>query len=402
MDLQLFTQRLPIRYPNIPYLSNLASIETNSQVMLVQLLSMLRGPVKLPVSMRVIGYLKRLNYSETALRILFLSLRNEYISGLLAILKETQPQDYVRRWIETQREHLFDAITHYKHIFPDNTSASVLQQSDANFIDSQILPSFSTMAISSLLKVLATFLNQAHDVSVLPSVCTQVMYYGMTLGRIGLDFRPLAVPLFEGTVYRIVLSLFHNAADHFSISSSSITERPNLSVSGTDLLMKSMPVAVLFNQYMNALNQLRYLPCISLYSKLLQGLKDSMTKVVTTILAAHSSYKRETEIIAWIVSDALLQPVFEGLDKVLDAQADSSPLPCHYARFLEDLRPLTTAGKNRAPSLVDVMGESTSSLLDANGDQHILPLATPNALQSSSSATEINEMEKLLLNEEHD
>ena len=398
MDLQLFTQRLPIRYPNIPYLSNLASIETNSQVMLVQLLSMLRGPVKLPVSMRVIGYLKRLNYSETALRILFLSLRNEYISGLLAILKETQPQDYVRRWIETQREHLFDAITHYKHIFPDNTSA--------NFIDSQILPSFSTMAISSLLKVLSTFLNQAHDVSVLPSVCTQVMYYGMTLGRIGLDFRPLAVALFEGAVYRIVLSLFHNAADHFSISSSSITERPNLAVSGTDLLMKSMPVAVLFNQYMNALNQLRYLPCISLYTKLLQGLKDSMTKVVTTILAAQASYKRETEIIAWIVSDALLQPVFEGLDKVLDVHADS---PCHYARFLEDLRPLTTAGKNRAPSLVDVTaGESTSSLLlreDANADQHPsspLPLATPNALQSSSSASEINEMEKLLLKEERD
>lgn len=378
MDLQLFTQRLPIRYPNIPYLAHLASIETNSQVMLVQLLSMLRGPVKLPVSMRVIGYLKRLNYNETTLRILFLSLRNEYLSGLLTILKEAQPQDYVRRWIETQREHLFDTITHYKHIFPDTPKTSL--------IDCQILPSFSTMAISSLLKVLSTFLSQAHDVSVLPSVCTQVMYYGMTLGRIGLDFRQLASPLFESAVLRIVLSLFHHAAGHFTISSTSVIERPNLTISGQDLLMKSMPVAVLYNQYMNALNQLRYLPCVSLYSQLLEGLKSSMKKVTGTILAAQSTYRRESEIVAWIISDALLQPVFEGLDKVLCITPDSYS---HYAEFLDELRPLFASGKARIPSIVNNLGS-----------ENLPPVTSEGKLETSTSVEELQEMENILLQED--
>lgn len=374
MDLQLFTQRLPIRYPNIPYLTHLASIETNSQVMLVQLLSMLRGPVKLPVSMRVIGYLKRLNYNETTLRILFLSLRNEYLGGLLSILKETQPQDYVRRWIETQREHLFDTITHYRHIFPDTSKTSL--------IDSQILPSFSTMSISSLLNVLSNFLNQAHDISVIPSVCTQVMYYGMTLGRIGLDFRPLASPLFESAVYRIVLSLFHHAADHFTISSTSVTERPKLNMSGQELLMKSMPVAVLYNQYLNALNQLRYLPCISLYSKLLQGLKASMKKVVSVILASQTTYRREAEIAAWIVSEALLQPVFDGLSKVLCVSEEDPS--SHYTVFLDDLLPLVFAGKERIPSLIDMDGANENNQ------------STIGKLETSSSAEEIQEMEDIL------
>ena len=419
MDLQLFTQRLPIRYPNIPYLSQLASIETNSKVILIQLLSMLKGPVKLPVSMRVIGYLKRLNYNETTLRILFLSLRNEYLSGLLGILKETLPQDYIRRWIETQREHLFDTITHYKHIFPDSPKSSMT--------DSQILPSFSTRAISNLFFKLSTFLNQVHDISVLPSVCTQVMYYGMTLGRIGLDFRPLVVPLFESTVQRISQSLFLHAAGHFCISSTSLTERPNLNASGHVLLMKSVPVAVLFNQYMNALNQLRYLPCISLYTSLLQSLKDSISKVVSTIVTSHTTYKRESEIIAWIVSDALLQPVFEGLDKVLGSQNHGLMQP-HYEPFLKELSILSLAGKNRIPSVLkieesqidlDLNGVSSASLdlngassasLDLNGDTIVktesvdpeLKLGSSSSvdpelkLGSSSSVAEFQAMENLL------
>lgn len=335
MDLQLFTQRLPVRYPNIPYLTRLASIETNSQAMLAQLLSILRGPLKLPVAMRVIGYLKRLNYKDSDLRVLFLTLRFEYLCSLLAIVKETQPQEYIRRWIETQRENLFDIVTHYKHIFPPTPQSSSRKSST----EDQILSSFSLMAVSNLIKVLESFLGQANDVSILPSVCTQIMYYGMTLGRIGLDFRSIVVPMFEKTVSRIVSSLFHHASSVFTISQS--VERPLVNTTGQALLMKSMAVATLFNQYMNALNQLRYLPCLSLYSTLLKSLTNSMESVVSKLEHADVSAKRDAEIMAWIISDGLLEPLFDGFHRVMNRDADST---C-FALFSQRLGVLAKAAK---------------------------------------------------------
>jgi hypothetical protein len=191
MDLQLFSQRLPLRYPEIPLLEKLATIKSSSQAMLNQLFSMLRGPAKLPICIRVIGYLKRLDFDDAILRVLFLVLRFEYLNNLLSLVKEPQPQDYMRRWIETQREHFFDIITHYKAIFADPKYHQ---------LDVQILSSFSNHATSEMFQVLDNYLDQTFDMTYFPSLNMQLMYYGMSLGRVGLDFRPMVVSRFEFAV----------------------------------------------------------------------------------------------------------------------------------------------------------------------------------------------------------
>ncbi|KAJ3304607.1 hypothetical protein HDV03_002560 [Kappamyces sp. JEL0829] len=350
MDLQLYTQRLPIRYPNIPYLTKLANLETNNQAMLVQLISMLKGPVKLPLCIRVIGYLRRLGYEDTDLRILFLSLRNEHLSSLLAIVKESQPHGYVKRWIETQREHLFDIVTHYKAIFPIGPKSSRL--------DGQILASFAATSISKMFAVLTDYLTAAVDASALGSISTQVMYYGLSLGKIGMDFRPLAVPLFEDAVLRIVALHFSQAAAYYRVATDGI-ERPARTASQQELLMKSTTIAVLYNQYMNGLNQLRYLPLVALHSKLVYELNASIQQVVNKVVEANEVAKRDSEISAWILSDALIPAVFDGLDTILLGRSTTN-----YSAAIARLALMATAARNHGSSLAEIPPAAETTPVD--------------------------------------
>ncbi len=376
MDLQLFTQRLPIRYPNIPYLNKLADLETNNQAMLVQLISMLKGHVKLPICIRVIGYLRRLGYKDTPLRILFLSLRHEYILSLLAIIKESHQHDFIRRWIETQREHLFDVITHFKAIFPDHPNNSL--------VDSQILSSFCNMAVQNLLQVLTNFLNEATDASMLPSIVTQVMYYGMSLGRIGLDFRPLAVRLFENCLLKIIQSQFNQAAAYFQVATTGL-ERPAPSLTGNDLLLKNPPVAILYNQYMNALNQLRYLPILNLHKSLKDSLDRSLQIVVDKLNRASSIVKRESEITAWILSEAIKQ-VCEGLDMVLLGRVVSDPSP-----IINQLDHLSAAAKAHRTSI-----QVSAIAIETEGHQQPSESLELINIDGMDSKTELDESSLLL------
>ncbi|KAJ3262638.1 hypothetical protein HK103_000167 [Boothiomyces macroporosus] len=311
MELQLFTQRLPIRYPNVPFFEDLAVSRNSSQTMLFQLLSMLRGPAKLPLCIRVIGYLKRMGIKEKTLKIVFLTLRHDHLNSLLALVKENQPNDYVRRWIETQRECLLDLVTHYKAIFPNTTNT--LQECP-------ILCSFTSFAISKLLSILGDFLIKAQDISLLPSINTQVMYYGMSLGRAGLDFRPIVVSKFENTTRRIVLEMLQEINKSFQISEAKV-ERPTKDMNSQDFLMKSSTIAVTYNKYMTILNQLRYFPCKSLHPELSKAFIESLTFIGQKILEYHPKNPRDSEIISWIFVDGLLPAVVAGLDKVLDGAA---------------------------------------------------------------------------------
>ncbi|KAJ3322382.1 hypothetical protein HDV06_003102 [Boothiomyces sp. JEL0866] len=308
MELQLFTQRLPIRYPNVPFFEDLASSKNSSHTMLLQLLSMLRGSVKLPICIRVISYLRRMGIKDKTLKILFLTLRQDHLNSLLALVKENQPNDYVRRWIETQRECLLDLVTHYKAIFPNTTNTMQ---------ECPILCSFASYSISKLLTVLDDFLAKVQDISLLPSINTQVMYYGMSLGRVGLDFRPIVVSKFESTTKKLVHEMLHEISKSFHITEVQI-ERPKKDLDNQDFLMKSSTVALTYNKYMTVLNQIRNFPCKALHPDLSLAFIESLSAIAKKILEHHSKYPRDAEIISWIFVDGLLPGVVPGLDKVLD------------------------------------------------------------------------------------
>lgn len=90
--------------------------------MLSQLLGRLKTNIQLPECLRVMGYLRRIGaFSEAELRLQFLQCRDEWISGLVADLDDSDSYEYVKHLTDVHRLHLFDAVMQYRAIFFDTT-----------------------------------------------------------------------------------------------------------------------------------------------------------------------------------------------------------------------------------------------------------------------------------------
>ena len=198
--------------------------------MVGQLVSLLGGAgSKLPLCIRVIGYLRRLEvFPEPELRVAFLQQKDVYFQSLLADIREGDHTEYLKKYIEVSRECFFDIITQYKAIFSDISAAgglvggspatsptalsssyslispNLFHPSTASLSTSNILASYATHIIQSLHTQLTTRLPMLPDTASLHSVCTQYMYYGQSLGRLGLDFRLSLVDAFvDGIKVRV-------------------------------------------------------------------------------------------------------------------------------------------------------------------------------------------------------
>ncbi|KAL2912575.1 hypothetical protein HK105_207974 [Polyrhizophydium stewartii] len=400
MDLQIHVQRLPARYPHLPVVARVArQVDASAGLMLAQLIRLLRGPVKLPLCIRVIGYLRRMGaFAEPELRLVFLQQRDVFLAQQLAAVggpaagsstptaapfgpagdaasMQQQPLamkpqsshessgggashaprqlgpggslEYLKRYIEVSREHFFDIITQYKAIFtdsqpvyapgaisrggssgsgsgglagglgldfggPPSSTASIFDTS-ASYATQSILSSYVSQRVSQLVAELRTHLLSdgagVEDVAGVSAVLTQAMYYGMSLGRVGIDFRQCVAGVFEDAVERIVRVHMARGVDEFvawaarsrlmglympsaaaglassadatprasqasaaSLSGSSVPASASASGSATMTGTRAAPVALmsypplgaLVNAFAVALNQLRVLPATAL------------------------------------------------------------------------------------------------------------------------------------------
>lgn len=121
--------------------------------------------------------------------------------------------------MEVSRVHLFDIITQYRAIFSDDEHASLTRhaQTDGNLagifhswvIRKVSAPSypmksqrnnvralFACEQVTSFLRTLEWDLDRGVG-GRLDSLLGQCMYFGLSLGRVGADFRSLAAPLFQ-------------------------------------------------------------------------------------------------------------------------------------------------------------------------------------------------------------
>ncbi|KAL7272025.1 hypothetical protein RUND412_005183 [Rhizina undulata] len=143
LDLMSNVRRLLILYPNSVTVNAVAKeCEGLQRGMVSSLLGTLRGPLKLPVAMKTVGFLRRCEYSssasqssmdERALRGLFLVCRRSYLMSLLDALEPlraladeemgtgsgVQTERYLKRWVEVFREQSFGIVGMYKSIFPN-------------------------------------------------------------------------------------------------------------------------------------------------------------------------------------------------------------------------------------------------------------------------------------------
>lgn len=233
MDLKNYAQRLVIRYPNVGVLARIANeVEQCGTMMLNQLVNLLRGDVKLPVCIRVIGYLRRLEaYSEYELRLMFLQQRDQFFRAQLP-QPTGEPADYLKRYIDSSREHFFDIITQYRAIFSDGASAQGLLAgptsssagglpvdpslgSNTVLSTLSILSSYVTTVLEDFIGQLETHLPRIVDIPQLGSLLTQTMYYGMSLGRVGIDFRQCVGKRFEKVIGDVVYQQMRNGVDIF-------------------------------------------------------------------------------------------------------------------------------------------------------------------------------------------
>jgi hypothetical protein len=193
MDLQVHLQRLCLLYPDVK-LFHLISRECEplKTRMLTSITRLLGGKLKLPLLIRVVGYLRRMqNIREPELASCFLKQRNAYLESCLSNIHETDPSLFLRHYIDITRECLFDIVTNFNAIFSESGDPEI----------ANILSSYCTCRINAFTAALSK--NLHHDsvlISHIQSIMNQAMYFGSSLARIGLDFRPLLDSIFENAV----------------------------------------------------------------------------------------------------------------------------------------------------------------------------------------------------------
>ncbi|KAF9186265.1 conserved oligomeric Golgi complex component [Haplosporangium sp. Z 767] len=170
LELASHVQRLVLRYPGIGIIEDIElKVAQGKEMMLVQLLAQLREPIKLPVALRIVGFLRRIgsfkgqlemaedeehhgfitaagakskggsttlsaSYAsstaptstsvsaiedETPLKMLFLKSRGLYMNVQLSKIVHHKGDSfgYLKKYIDVTRECLFDIMTYYKSIF---------------------------------------------------------------------------------------------------------------------------------------------------------------------------------------------------------------------------------------------------------------------------------------------
>jgi hypothetical protein len=289
MDLASHVRLLQVRYPLSVIKSIQQQVQASSDLMLVQLVSHVRKPIRLAAAMNVVGFLRRMDVfeSETELRMVFLRCRHDFLQQRLVRVKRDMSTDdmrqrstdafeYLKRYIDVMREQMFEIGTQYISIFSSN------EQQGATLLSDYMVH------ITGLIKsTLATYLPMIEDTSALASLLTQLQYCGMSLGRIGLDFRHVFVHSFEEAVQPMILrwidastedlvklivkSTEELAAPSTWMSSKIVSQQNNSeqrrNAFQPPMLLVGYPsLAIFTNGILSAFNALRLLPAVSLYA----------------------------------------------------------------------------------------------------------------------------------------
>ncbi|CAO3648551.1 unnamed protein product [Mucor fragilis] len=306
MDLASHVRLLQVRYPLSTVKSIHQQVQSSSDLMLVQLISHLRKPIRLAAAMNVVGFLRRMDVfdSETELRMVFLRCRHDFLQQRLARIKRDMSEEsrqrssdafeYLKKFIDVMREQMFEIGTQYISVFSNEQGT--------------LLSDYMVHVIELIKTALDTYLPMIEDTSALTSLLTQLQYCGMSLGRIGLDFRHIFVHSFEEAVQPMILRWIDSAtedlvqkitkASHESTApsawmSSKITSQSSSNDNRDEakrhafqppMLLVSYPsLAIFTNGILSAFNALRLLPAISLYIPIQNHLEACFLEIGTSL-----------------------------------------------------------------------------------------------------------------------
>lgn len=274
----------------------MCEVRQSTQLMLNQLLQQLRSNSQLPVCLRVIGYLRRMDvFTEAELRVKFLQARSTWLHSILAAIPEDDPYFHITKTIEACRVHLFDIITQYRAIFSDEDPLVPPLGGQVAVNETAIFHGWVVQKVAEFLETLERDLERGVG-GRLDSLLGQCMYFGLSFSRVGADFRGQLAPMFQ----RVAAETFHRAVqeavDKFQEDMNLYTLIALPSVLGGTIplvapstqpgalqppmsLLDFQPLACFLNNILTAFNDLRLCCPAGLAQDVTSCLQDALKKV---------------------------------------------------------------------------------------------------------------------------
>lgn len=106
--------------------------------------------------------------------------------------------------IEKNRTLWFEIGTQFRALFCSDDGTG-------NDTSELVLSTWLVNRIESFISLLHAHISTVNDGSALRDVLEAAMFFGASLGRLGADFRPLLVPIFEQSLFTFVVSRWENA-----------------------------------------------------------------------------------------------------------------------------------------------------------------------------------------------
>ena len=298
LQLHNYVSRLSKKHPDISILTDIQSgVAASMRLMLQQLIAQLRSPIQLPQCLKIISFLRRMDvFKETELRLKFLQAREAWLSSVVAGVPREDPHTHLTRTMELLRVHLFDIVTQYRSIFSDHTDHLITESE----FDNRLL--FSSWLSRKVQQFVRTVLEDlGSGVTSFESILGQAMYFGLSFGRVGFDFRPLLAPLFTEAIEKQFLSKLEAettlqavSASLSSLSLSCLPSCPPLSASTSAVspplsLLDFPPLALLTNAVLAALNEVRLVCPLASVGVVRTAVQSLLSSLTTTMLNFHST-----------------------------------------------------------------------------------------------------------------
>ncbi|XP_062275532.1 conserved oligomeric Golgi complex subunit 8 [Scomber scombrus] len=303
LELAAYVKRLEKKHSSLPVIQGIVrEVRQSTQLMLNQLLQQLRSNSQLPVCLRVIGYLRRMDvFTEAELRVKFLQARGTWLHSILAAIPEDDPYFHITKTIEACRVHLFDIITQYRAIFSDEDPLMPPASGQVN--ESAIFHGWVVQKVAEFLDMLERDLQRGVG-GRLDSLLGQCMYFGLSFSRVGADFRGQLAPMFQTVAADTFHKSVQEAVDKFQDDMNLYTLISLPSVLGGTIppvapstqpgtlqppmsLLDFQPLACFLNNILTAFNDLRLCCPVGLVQDITRCLEDALKKVTRQVMVFH-------------------------------------------------------------------------------------------------------------------
>uniref|UniRef100_A0A3Q2QFU1 Conserved oligomeric Golgi complex subunit 8 n=1 Tax=Fundulus heteroclitus TaxID=8078 RepID=A0A3Q2QFU1_FUNHE len=325
LELAAYVKRLEKKHSTLPVIQGIVrEVRQSAQLMLNQLLQQLRTNSQLPVCLRVIGYLRRMDvFTEAELRVKFLQARGSWLSSILAAVPQEDPYFHITKTIEACRVHLFDVITQYRAIFSDEDPLAPPAGSQVALSEAAIFHGWVVQKVAEFLETLKRDLRRGVG-GRLDSLLGQCMYFGLSFSRVGADFRGQLPPLFQQVALETFRGAVQEAVEKFQEDMNLYTLVALPSVLGGAVppaapgvqpgtlqppmaLLDFQPLACFLNNVLSAFNDLRLCCPLGLAQDVSRSLEDGLKTVTRHFLvfyrAEQSAFSsREKELFVQFCS----------------------------------------------------------------------------------------------------